>query len=306
MSDDKNATGSSDDALDEGAGRRKRGILSRGSEDQAQRIRELEAELADLRSKRDLASLDEVELSNLAGKTAAAIIRAAQARHQTLVAEAESVLNDVAAQASEILTAASEDARKRGEEADAYGARIRKEADDAAAVTRRDADDYSGATRREAEDRASATVAAAEESAAETRARVDAEVGQLLDAASQNVARARNEAIEIERAAREEADRLMREATATRDLLLDALAQERKRVERIGKETSKLHSDTLAAFDAVRSLADQSTKRLEDAGAGAARVLTALDQQTERVSTTVERVTSGEGADAEPEHAEAS
>ena len=72
-----------------------------------ERIRELEAELADLRARRDITSLTREEFEILATETATSLIRTAQAREARAIAAAERALGE-AQRASKTLTESAE------------------------------------------------------------------------------------------------------------------------------------------------------------------------------------------------------
>ena len=75
------------------------------------RIRELEAQLADLRSRRDITSLSKEEFEILATETAMSMIKSAQAREQKAFSSAERVVSEASKTAREALEAAESKAR---------------------------------------------------------------------------------------------------------------------------------------------------------------------------------------------------
>jgi len=75
------------------------------------RIRELEAQLADLRSRRDITALSKEEFEILATETAMTIIKSAQLREAKAQAMADRVLNDTARQAKDALESAEQKAK---------------------------------------------------------------------------------------------------------------------------------------------------------------------------------------------------
>ena len=76
-----------------------------------ERIRELEAELVELRSRRDIKSLSKEEFEILATETAISIIRTAQQRESKAIANAERVLNESKRSASAAIEAATAKAK---------------------------------------------------------------------------------------------------------------------------------------------------------------------------------------------------
>ena len=75
------------------------------------RIRELEAQLADLRSRRDITSLSKEEFEILATETAMSMIKSAQAREQKAFSSSERVVSEASKTAREALEAAENKAR---------------------------------------------------------------------------------------------------------------------------------------------------------------------------------------------------
>jgi cell division septum initiation protein DivIVA len=75
------------------------------------RIRELEAQLADLRSRRDITALSKEEFEILATETAMTIIKSAQLREAKAQALADRVLNDTARQTKDALENAEQKAK---------------------------------------------------------------------------------------------------------------------------------------------------------------------------------------------------
>ena len=75
------------------------------------RIRELEAQLSDLRSRRDITSLSKEEFEILATETAMSMIKSAQAREQKAFSSSERVVSEASKTAREALEAAESKAR---------------------------------------------------------------------------------------------------------------------------------------------------------------------------------------------------
>ena len=75
------------------------------------RIRELESQLADLRSRRDITSLSKEEFEILATETAMSMIKSAQAREQKAFSSSERVVSEASKTAREALEAAESKAR---------------------------------------------------------------------------------------------------------------------------------------------------------------------------------------------------
>ena len=85
------------------------------------RIRELEAQLADLRSRRDITSLSKEEFEILATEPAMSMIKSAQAREQKAFSSAERVVSEASKTAREALEAAESKARAILSGAESHG-----------------------------------------------------------------------------------------------------------------------------------------------------------------------------------------
>ena len=110
------------------------------SENAVDRIRQLEAQLSDLRSRKDITSLSKEEFEILATETAMSIIRTAQQRESKANSAAERILNEskksaataieaAQAKANSLLTAAESRGRKYIEAAESDAAGIIEEAE---------------------------------------------------------------------------------------------------------------------------------------------------------------------------------
>jgi cell division septum initiation protein DivIVA len=130
------------------------------------RIRELESQLADLKSRRDITGLSREEFEILATETAMAMIKSAQAREAKATAAAERLINETNRNAKDALEGAENKARSilagaesRGRKyistAEAEAAEIvrdaTREGDSIIDAKRRDASALTTAARREAE-----------------------------------------------------------------------------------------------------------------------------------------------------------
>lgn len=131
-----------------------------------ERIRELESQLAELRSRRDITSLSKEEFEILATETAMSIIRTAQQREAKANASAERVLNEskknaaaalesAEAKAKSTLAAAENRGRKYIEAAEADASDIvataEREGEDLLAARKREANTVTSNAKREAE-----------------------------------------------------------------------------------------------------------------------------------------------------------
>lgn len=96
------------------------------------RIRELESQLADLRSRRDIRSLSREEFEILATETAVAMIKSAQIRESKAQAASDRLVNETQRQAKEAIEAAQEKAQSILSGAEARGRKYLKAAEDEA------------------------------------------------------------------------------------------------------------------------------------------------------------------------------
>lgn len=98
-----------------------------------ERIRELEAQLADLRSRRDIRSLSKEEFEILATETAVSMIKSAQIREAKAQAASDRLVNETQRQAKEAIEAAQDKAQSILSGAEARGRKYLKAAEDEAA-----------------------------------------------------------------------------------------------------------------------------------------------------------------------------
>jgi hypothetical protein len=136
------------------------------SENAVDRIRQLEAQLADLRSRKDITSLSKEEFEILATETAMSLIRTAQQRESRAAASAQKVLTESAetakarlesseSKAKSILSGAESRGRKYLEAAESEANELRskaaREAESIMSESKREAGALMNAGRREAE-----------------------------------------------------------------------------------------------------------------------------------------------------------
>jgi vacuolar-type H+-ATPase subunit H len=103
------------------------------------RIRELESQLADLRSRRDVTSLSREEFEILATETAMSMIKSAQARESKALSAAERLIKEAASSAKEAVENAENKARTVLAGAEARGRKYITTAESEAASITRDA-----------------------------------------------------------------------------------------------------------------------------------------------------------------------
>jgi len=136
------------------------------TENAVERIRQLETQLADLRSRRDITSLSKEEFEILAGETAMSLIKTAQQRESRSLAAAEQTVAETAriakerldsseAKAKSILSGAESRGRKYIEAAESDALELRekavRQAEQLLIESKREAAALSGAAKREAE-----------------------------------------------------------------------------------------------------------------------------------------------------------
>ena len=136
------------------------------SENAVDRIRQLESQLADLRSRKDITSLSKEEFEILATETAMSLIKTAQQRESRALAAAQKILNEANESVREKMSAAESKAKSilsgaesRGRkylEAAEYEAndikeKVQREAESILQESKREANALTNAGRREAE-----------------------------------------------------------------------------------------------------------------------------------------------------------
>lgn len=136
------------------------------SENALERIRQLESQLSDMRSRRDITSLTKEEFEILATETAMSIIKSAQAREAKANSAAQKIVNETSrevkeklesaeAKAKAILSAAENRGRKylqaAEEDADELRANAEAEAEETLSESTREATSLTSAARRESQ-----------------------------------------------------------------------------------------------------------------------------------------------------------
>ena len=197
------------------------------------RIRELESQLADLKTRRDITGLSREEFEILATETAMAMIKSAQAREAKATAAADRLINETNRTAKDTLEGAENKARSILAGAESRGRKYISTAEAEAAEIVRDAT-------REATSVANAKIAEAESA-------VDAK---------------RREAVALTTAARREAERVISEAAENvveyRAWLADIITES----ERLYRSQSTALSAAEAAIAASREKLDSAFARL--------------------------------------------
>ena len=199
------------------------------------RIRELESQLNDLRSRRDITSLSKEEFEILATETAMSIIRTAQQREAKANSSAERVLNESKKQATSALETAEAKAKSTLAQAESRGRKYIEAAEN-------DAADIVSKAESEAEDLLNTKKR--EGSTITSNAKREAE--RMVLAATTEVSEYRNWLSGVI----SEAERLYRIQTQSLDAAENAISQSRQRLESAFTRLSELQKQVLSAISA--------------------------------------------------------
>lgn len=191
-----------------------------------ERIRQLEAQLADLRSRRDITSLTKEEFEILATETAMTMIKSAQLRESRAQASADRLLNETTRQAKDALEAAESKARTILNGAEARGRKYitvaEEEASEIVTKALREAESVADEKRREI-------------TALATAARREGE--RIISEATTDVVEYRQWLSGVI----QEAERLYRIQTQSLDAASNAIEQSRSRLEGAYSRLAELH-----------------------------------------------------------------
>jgi len=199
------------------------------------RIRELESQLNDLRSRRDITSLSKEEFEILATETAMSIIRTAQQREAKANSNAERVLNESKKQATSALETAEAKAKSTLAQAESRGRKYIEAAEN-------DAADIVSKAESEAEDLLNTKKR--EGSNITSNAKREAE--RMVLTATTEVSEYRNWLSGVI----SEAERLYRIQTQSLDAAENAISQSRQRLESAFTRLSELQKQVLSAISA--------------------------------------------------------
>lgn len=206
------------------------------------RIRELESQLADLKSRRDITGLSREEFEILATETAMAMIKSAQAREAKATASAERLINETSREAKDVLEGAENKARSVLAGAETRGRKYISTAEAEAAELVRNAS-------REASAVATAKIA---------------EADSIVDGK-------RREAAALTTAARREAERVISEAA-------DNVVEYRAWLADIITESERLYRSQATALSAAEAAIAQSREKLDSAFARLSRMQAAVNE----------------------------
>jgi vacuolar-type H+-ATPase subunit H len=205
------------------------------------RIRELESQLADLKSRRDITGLSREEFEILATETAMAMIKSAQAREAKATAASERLINETSRNAKDTLESAENKARSILAGAETRGRKYISTAEAEAAELVRDAT-------REATAVANAKIAEADSA-------VDAK---------------RREAVALTTAARREAERVISDAA-------ENVVEYRAWLADIITESERLYRSQASALSAAEAAISASREKLDSAFARLSKMQEVVD-----------------------------
>lgn len=211
------------------------------------RIRELESQLNDLRSRRDITSLSKEEFEILATETAMSMIKSAQAREAKAFASSERVVLEATRQAKDSIEGAETKARSILSGAEARGRKYinvaEAEAAERLAAAEREAQSIYDEKRREA-----AALAQA--------ARREGE--RIITEATSEVSEYRNWLSGVI----SEAERLYKIQTQSLDAAEQAIAQSRTRLDSAYQRLAELHKNVTDNLNADNSVIDTGPKKV--------------------------------------------
>jgi hypothetical protein len=211
------------------------------------RIRELESQLSDLRSRRDITTLSKEEFEILATETAMTMIKSAQSREAKAYSASEQVIGDATRQAKDALEGAEVKARSILSGAEARGRRYinvaEAEAAERVAQAEREAQSVFDEKRREA-----AALAQA--------ARREGE--RIITEATGEVAEYRNWLNGVI----SEAERLYKIQTQSLEAAESAIAQSRSRLESAYLRLAELHKNVTENLTSDNSVIDTGPKKV--------------------------------------------
>jgi hypothetical protein len=205
------------------------------------RIRELESQLADLKSRRDITGLSREEFEILATETAMSMIKSAQAREAKATAAADRLINEANRSTKDALESAENKARSILAGAESRGRKYISTAEAEASEIVRDAS-------REATAVASAKIA---------------EADSVVDGK-------RREAVALTTAARREAERVIAEAA-------DNVTEYRAWLADIITESERLYRSQASALSAAEAAIAQSREKLDSAFARLSKMQAVVD-----------------------------
>lgn len=205
------------------------------TQNSVERIRELEAQLADLRSRRDITSLSKEEFEILATETAMTMIKSAQQREAKANAAAQRIISETNRSTKEKLEAAESKAKNILSSAESRGRKYISAAEDDAAdlilTAEGKADELLNQSAREA---------------AQLTAAAKRDAQKLISDAAKNIVDYRSWLS----SAISEAERLHRAQNSSLNAAEQAIAESRQKLRHAFDRLSQLQSDINANLDA--------------------------------------------------------
>ena len=241
---------------------------SEGSESSSPvaRIRELEAELADLRSRRDLTSLTKEEFEILATETAVSLVRTAQARESRALAAAQKMVQDSTRSAQSTIQSAEETARQVLATADQRSKRTLAQADETAKKLAHETESAAAQRIEEARRDAEGIISAKKKEATNLIANARKSAEDLVTDASQEVAHFKNWLAST----LTESERLYRTQLNSLNGAQTAIEEAKNRLTQSFTALRTMHANVLESADLTRSAANAPSK--SDASDSAAPV----------------------------------
>ena len=211
------------------------------------RIRELESQLSDLRSRRDITTLSKEEFEILATETAMAMIKSAQSREAKAMATSERVVNEASRQAKDAVEGADIKARSILSGAEARGRKYinvaEAEAAERVAEAEREAQSIFDEKRREV----TALAQAARREGERIITEATDEVGEYRNWLSGVIS---------------EAERLYKIQTQSLDAAANAISQSRSRLEGAYSRLEDLHKNVTENLAADNKVIDTGPKKV--------------------------------------------
>lgn len=198
-----------------------------------ERIRELEAQVADLRARRDITALSKEEFEILATETAMSLIRTAQQRESKSIASAEKIINDSRRKAEAALESAESKARATLEAAETRGRKYIEAAES-------DAAEVVASAERESEE----LIAARKKEANSILNSARREAERVIQIAATEVTEYRSWLTNVI----SEAERLYRVQTQSLDAAETAILQSRQRLDSAFNRLAELQREVNAAM----------------------------------------------------------
>lgn len=211
------------------------------------RIRELESQLADLRSRRDITSLSKEEFEILATETAIAMIKSAQAREAKANASAERLLNEANREATNTLSSAENKARTILSGAEARGRKYISTAESEAEEILRTAESEAQALAESKRREAAALTQAARREGERIITEATDEIGQYRQWLNGVIS---------------EAERLYRIQTQSLDAAENAIAQSRARLDSAYEKLEQLHKSVTENLNADNTVINPGPKKV--------------------------------------------